>query len=229
MLSIIKLQNYVFDFLLWRSNNSRVTFFEENKFWNIIFPLQSKPSPIEMNIKESPIPLPTDEVTDPYVFEERKKLSKKYSYDESKGGKWMMFVGKEFLNNVWLMAVRSYRHGELIGIRSIKSTTAQANEKSNGEPRGVISFHCGPYDNEKLIRKYGRNIKDKLTSQQIYRGLFGYLIYKSDQQTKDGIFRPKKGVKAKFRGKERCSLYRYLIGSGHSFTELDTNLVNSER
>ncbi|XP_018007065.1 uncharacterized protein LOC108664884 [Hyalella azteca] len=106
---------------------------------------------------------PTKEVEFRYIVEERDDLARKYTYEKSKGGKWVLFFKTEDLFSMWKKACLLYRSGTLQGVTSVVSSTAKANpSRTSRHELKVISFQCGPYDDRDLMLRYGMNIVELL-------------------------------------------------------------------
>lgn len=107
------------------------------------------------------------------------KLSKRWPHDD---GKWMMFIPKERLDEVWQRAQDFYLVGKLTGISRMKVSTAKDNPRASDDSTGVIIFYCGPSDDEEIVLEYGRNLLRLIP----YTSPNGYMYYKSDAQTSAG-------------------------------------------
>ena len=78
------------------------------------------------------------------------------------GGKWMIFVPNEQLNESWAKAKHLYNAGELTGVIAMKVSTAKSNSRASSRDNAVIIFYCGPVDDEARVTQFGRNLVDKL-------------------------------------------------------------------
>lgn len=123
-----------------------------------------------------------DEHDEFYVFEEQEKFNKMYPYDSSLGGKWIFFVRIASMESLWKKACSFYRKGELLGIRSLKASTAKPNPQRTTTEEGVIIFHCGPHNNSELMIRYGTNLVSTLN----YFNICGFISYKTDEQSTRG-------------------------------------------
>ena len=124
--------------------------------------------------------LPMEETEEPYVYEEDQEIAQQYKYDDSVGGKWILFFDLDLLNDGWVAACKAYREKKLLGIRSIRASTAnRCNPKYPFRTQAAMMFRCGPMDNEELIIKYGQCLVETLN----YRNNQGHIPYKSDAQS----------------------------------------------
>jgi len=83
----------------------------------------------------------------------------------NKDGKWMMFFPMSEIDARWAEAVQLYRSGKLVGINSMKSSTAQQNpmpERLHRHDEAILIFYCGPCEDEEDVMEYGRNILDHM-------------------------------------------------------------------
>ncbi len=90
-----------------------------------------------------------------YCYE--KNLARSFHHSD---GKWMMFfpLGST-LDYYWKAACELYRSGKLIGINSMKVSTARRNPLAiyaNG--MGMIIFYCGESEDQETVMTYGQNI-----------------------------------------------------------------------
>ena len=79
--------------------------------------------------------------------------------DPNKTGKWLMYFDKSngLLDEMWQLSCDLYENNKLTGIyKMIVSTNHHPLYKSS--PNGVIMFFCGPYDDQRLIMSFGRNL-----------------------------------------------------------------------
>ena len=93
-------------------------------------------------------------------------------------GKWMMFFPQSEMDAIWTEASQLYYSGRLIGVNSMKASTAKQNpmpERLHGPDEGIIIFYCGPCEDEANVMEYGRNI---LNNMHYPRETF---YYKSDK------------------------------------------------
>ena len=88
----------------------------------------------------------------------------------------MMFFPLEEIDDRWHEACDLYRAGKLVGINSMKVSTAKPNsQRIYDEGEGIIIFYCGMSTDKENIMEYGRNI---LQNMHYPRDTF---YYKSDQ------------------------------------------------
>jgi hypothetical protein len=83
----------------------------------------------------------------------------------NKDGKWMMFFPMNEIDARWHEAVQLYRSGKLVGINSMKSSTAQQNPmptRLHKQDEAILIFYCGPCEDEEDVMEYGRNILDHM-------------------------------------------------------------------
>ena len=93
-------------------------------------------------------------------------------------GKWMMFFPMSEMDARWTEASQLYYSGRLVGVKSMKASTAKQNpmpERLHGPDEGIIIFYCGPSEDEANVMEYGRNI---LNNMHYPRETF---YYKSDK------------------------------------------------
>ncbi|XP_044736225.1 uncharacterized protein LOC123298322 [Chrysoperla carnea] len=111
-------------------------------------------------------------------------IQSKYKVGMENGGKWMMFIEKSKLDEVWEKSCKLYDNGQLIGVYDIKCSTNYRDPKikSHAQNKGALRFNCGPANDEKKIMEIGRNILKMIP----YRCDSGYMHFKSDEQSKIG-------------------------------------------
>jgi hypothetical protein len=99
-------------------------------------------------------------------------------------GKWMLFYPVCQIDNKWKEMCDLYDNRKLIGISSMKCSTAYENSRSSNSDEKVIILYCNNSDDEKQIMEIGKILKqyiqDYKTSNTIY--------YKTDKQTKIGTY-----------------------------------------
>jgi hypothetical protein len=96
----------------------------------------------------------------------------------SHDGKWMMFFPMSDLNIRWREACLLYNSGRLIGINSMKVSTAKQNMfpgRLHGPDEGIIIFYCGPCEDKESVLRYGRNLLNNMHYSR------PFLHYKSDK------------------------------------------------
>ncbi|KAA0202497.1 hypothetical protein HAZT_HAZT008352 [Hyalella azteca] len=126
---------------------------------------------------------PTAELDVNYILEERETLALKFKHDESKSGKWILFVRIKSMFSMWTKSCNLYREGKLKGVTSLKASTAKDNpRKTAGDDNGVIIFHCGPSNDKKLMISYGKNIVKLLRYFNDKR----HINYKTNEQSAKG-------------------------------------------
>ena len=102
----------------------------------------------------------------------------KYSLYPNSDGKWMMFFHISEMDARWREACNLYNSGRLIGINSMKCSTASQNpfpQRLHGPDEGIIIFYCGPSEDKAKVMEYGKNI---LNNMRYNRPFFHY---KSDK------------------------------------------------
>ncbi|XP_044737283.1 uncharacterized protein LOC123299112 [Chrysoperla carnea] len=109
-------------------------------------------------------------------------IQSKYEDGIENGGKWLMFIDKSKLDEVWANCCQIYDEEKLIGVSHLKCSTNFKNPRTNSHQSGAIRFYCGPASEEKKIIEIGRNILKFIP----YHCITGYMIYKSNEQTKKG-------------------------------------------
>ncbi|XP_018007067.1 uncharacterized protein LOC108664885 isoform X2 [Hyalella azteca] len=114
-----------------------------------------------------------------FIGEVQDDLYSKYIFDESKSGKWMIFVKHDAMFSMWKKSCNLYREGKLEGIHSMKVSTSKPSPRTTVDGTGVIIFYCGPCDDQELMMRYGRNL---VTVLQFFNSK-GAIPYKSDAQT----------------------------------------------
>ncbi|KAL5240643.1 hypothetical protein ACI65C_008053 [Semiaphis heraclei] len=97
-------------------------------------------------------------------------------------GKWMMFVKKSELDQMWENCCDLYDAGKLTGITGMKCSTNYENPRSSDNTFGVIIIYCGPASDKLKMLEYGTNLLKCIP----YYNKFGYIYYKSDIQTLGG-------------------------------------------
>ncbi|KAA0202498.1 hypothetical protein HAZT_HAZT008353 [Hyalella azteca] len=125
---------------------------------------------------------PTAELNVNYILEERETLALEFEHEESKSGKWILFVRINSMFSMWTKSCYLYREGKLEGVTSLKASTAKDNPRKTGDDNGVIIFHCGPSDDKEKILRYGMNIVMLLK----YFNDKGYIPYKTNEQSAKG-------------------------------------------
>jgi len=103
--------------------------------------------------------------------------NKVYQYPNH-DGKWMMFFPMSDLNVRWREACLLYNSGRLIGISSMKVSTAKQNMfpgRLHGPDEGIIIFYCGPCEDKESVLRYGRNLLNNMHYSR------PFLHYKSDK------------------------------------------------
>lgn len=97
-------------------------------------------------------------------------------------GKWMLFYPASVIDYEWRQAKDLFDRGELRGVSGLSVSTSMPNRRSSDSNVGVIIMFCGPSTNGALMRRIGRNIKEKTW----YTHKDGYMYYKSKYQTMRG-------------------------------------------
>lgn len=97
-------------------------------------------------------------------------------------GKWMMFVKKSELDQMWENCCNLYDAGKLTGILGMKCSTNYKNPRSSNDALGVIIIYCGPATDELKMLEYGKNLLKYIP----YYNNYGHMFYKSDEQTLGG-------------------------------------------
>lgn len=94
-------------------------------------------------------------------------------------GKWMMYFRTVELDIRWRRACELYMAGKLIGVNSMKVSTAKHNPVANFAPgMGMIIFYCGPSEDKDNLIEYGKNILDYFYYED------QHMFYKSDKLDK---------------------------------------------
>ncbi|XP_018013697.1 uncharacterized protein LOC108670719 [Hyalella azteca] len=106
---------------------------------------------------------PTVEREVNYILEEQESLAIKFEHEESKSGKWILFVEHASMFSMWKKSCNLYSQGKLEGVTSLKASTAKDNSRTIVDAYGVIMFHCGPCDDKNLMMHYGKNIVELLS------------------------------------------------------------------
>ena len=102
-------------------------------------------------------------------------------HNSTDAGKWMLFYPKDDINDKWDVAKQLYRDGVLLGVVSMKCSTARPNPRASNTISGIIIFYSDDSSNEELIMNIGRDI---CRSMQYSEQPFMY--YKTDEQTSIG-------------------------------------------
>jgi len=116
-----------------------------------------------------------------FIEEKNETIASQYD-PQGKRGKWMFFFPIAVMNEKWERACRLYNAGKLPGIISMKTSTAAKTPRSNETKNGAIRFFCGPSDNEREMKAYGKIIIKKFA----YYNSFGFVAFKTDEQTAMG-------------------------------------------
>lgn len=142
---------------------------------------------------------PSKVFDEPFLWAFCDKATEKYKqYDEEKCGKCMMFFDMSILDAKWKQARRLFFDGQLIGIHGMKVSTSYKNPRASDSKTGVLIFYCGPFDDEMNVMEYGKN----LLAVFPYKNSYGYMYYKSDQQTMSGT---------RATGQKQNSLYKLPV------------------
>lgn len=94
-------------------------------------------------------------------------------------GKWMMFFSFNEINSRWREACELYNTGKLIGINSMKVSTAKQNNfkgRLHGPNEFIIIFYCGPSEDREIVLTYGRNLLNNMRYDSR-----PFIHYKSDK------------------------------------------------
>ncbi|XP_030844299.1 uncharacterized protein LOC115925139 [Strongylocentrotus purpuratus] len=105
-----------------------------------------------------------------------------YDDHNAGSGKWMLFYPVSEIDEKWEMANDLFDTGELRGVRGMKVSTAKVNPRSSDNTKAVLIMYCGPWTDELLMRKIGRNLALKTK----YESKTGCMLYKTDDQTRGG-------------------------------------------
>lgn len=112
----------------------------------------------------------------------------------------MLFYGYKSIDFMWVKACNLYRDGELVGVSSMKVSTAKLNPRQSSYTKGVIIFYCGPYSNEDLMKCYGKCILEKMNRFGPFD--MDHMSYKTDAQS---------GLGTRATGNLRNSIYYLTI------------------
>ena len=96
-------------------------------------------------------------------------------------GKWMLFYDKSLMNEVWILAKKLYRENKLVGVKSMKCSTAYKNPRAAQKDTGIIILYCNNSSNEETIKDIGQKIIEMFDYKE-ERNIY----YKTDLQTHDG-------------------------------------------
>lgn len=121
-------------------------------------------------------------------------------------GKWMLFYPNEDMNEKWQLAKQLFRAGQLIGVRSMKCSTAMENPRASSKDTGVIILYSSYSADEPYITKIGQHILAMTGYQQS-----PYLYYKTDEQTFQGT---------RATGCGKNYLYRIKVSDGCKYEEI---------
>jgi len=122
--------------------------------------------------------LPLDVCDSPWLYE-NPDITKGLSHSEV--GKWMLFYGKQMMNDSWRNATKLFRANKLDGVISMKCSTNLDNPRASSLDNGIIILYCSDSSNEEKIMNIGKKILemfDYKENQLIY--------YKTDLQTREG-------------------------------------------
>jgi hypothetical protein len=109
------------------------------------------------------------------------------------------------MDSRWGEACSLYRAGKLVGINSMKASTAKQNpmpQRLHAYDEGIIIFYCGPSEDEANVMEYGRNI---LNHMNYPRAEFHY---KSDKPHLINHSRPYKNMYTIFTQEHYSGLNR---------------------
>lgn len=143
---------------------------------------------------------PTEISDYPFLYHKNTNILKSFTYLPSKlYGKWMMFFDHaDDFDKKWKDSCKLYDEGKLCGIRSMKCSTKYINPRASDHTTGVILFYCGPMTDESKMLEYGKNLLDHIP----YYTKYGFMFYKSDEQTYQGT---------RATGNRSNSLYRIPV------------------
>lgn len=128
------------------------------------------------------------EVTETYwIYSQRKKG--KYPAATPRGGKWLIFVRDENVDEVWAMIKSATEAGKLGD--SSKVATAKPNRLAENPHTRVICVYTYDWTDEKDVRRVREELRNL--------GITWKISYKADQDTLDGRYRA--------AGKTRISKY----------------------
>ena len=85
---------------------------------------------------------PSEEFNHQWLCATVRSIWEKYDYSSDEGGKWIMFIKKEDIDQAWKKAKVLYTQGDLWGIRSVIVTTRglQNGVQMNGVQNGVLNW-----------------------------------------------------------------------------------------
>ena len=124
---------------------------------------------------------PMSDTVNVFIEERNEAIASQYD-PKGKRGKWMFFFPIEEMNSKWERACKLYNAGKLPGIISIKTSTAAKSPRCNDFKNGAIRFYCGPSDNERVMKAYGKILIKKFD----YFERNGFAAYKTDEQSANG-------------------------------------------
>lgn len=126
------------------------------------------------------IKIPTETYDECWLYHVDYDIAEEYeTMDSIEMGKWMMFIKKSELDQVWKTCCNLYDEGKLTGIKCMKCSTNYKNPRSSDDSSGVIIIYCGPASDECKMLEYGKNLLKYIP----YYNSYGIMAYKSDIQT----------------------------------------------
>ncbi|MGA2139018.1 MAG: putative phosphothreonine lyase domain-containing protein [Verrucomicrobiia bacterium] len=138
-------------------------------------------------MKTQPESKPSTEKCEYWLFAERKLGS--YPEHTDRGGKWLIFVPSDAVDEVWQKIKRAVEEGKLGN--TAKVSTAKPNPNSADSSRHVICVYTCDASDEADVRQIRLSLRDL--------GITSKIPYKTDDATLQGKYRKS--------GDKRISLY----------------------
>ena len=107
--------------------------------------------------------LPLEVYDEPWLVEKKTIVNKLIEIlhvrREEVDGIWALYFNdKSLMNEIWKLAVKSFREGKLNGVYSIKCSTNYVNPKGITPTTGMLIFNCSLPPDEETILELGKNI-----------------------------------------------------------------------
>ncbi len=138
-------------------------------------------------IKPSVSRLPSQETDVPWLGAKRRKGT--YPETSNRSGKWLIFVPREQIDNIWLTIKEATEEG-ILG-SAAKVSTALSNPNSTEPNKNVICVYTYDSDDEQDVRRIREELRKMWITEKI--------PYKPDEATRSGQYR--------VRGHENISKY----------------------
>jgi len=117
-----------------------------------------------MNSNDKMDLLPLEVYDEPWLVEKKPNVTNlteilRARRGEVVDGAWALYFNdKSLMNDIWKLAVKSFREGKLNGVYSIKCSTNYVNPKGITPTTGMLIFNCSLPPDEETILELGKNI-----------------------------------------------------------------------